>query len=95
MKMMNDQQGRQRHLHPRLQQRLAQGGLRQERRPAVTGLPGRQRVVDWLTLDLQSYLYPKEDRDNFGMNVGLVSYDLRWHIGDRVTLVSDGHVNPI
>ncbi len=54
------------------------------------GLPGRQRVVDLLTLDLQSYLYPKDDRDNFGVNVGLVSYDLRWHIGDRVTLVSDG-----
>ena len=48
------------------------------------GLPGRQRVVDWLTLDLQSYFYPKDDRDNFGVNVGLVSYDLRWHIGDRV-----------
>jgi hypothetical protein len=54
------------------------------------GTPGRQRVVDWITLDLEGTLYPNADRDNFGSEVGLLNYDLRWHVGDRFTLLSDG-----
>ena len=33
---------------------------------------------------------PKKDRDNFGEFVGLFDYDFRWHVGDRLTLLSDG-----
>ena len=57
------------------------------------GLPGQQRVVDWITLDLESYIYPYPDRDNFGQPVGLTSYDFRWHLGDRFTLLSDAQVD--
>ena len=35
-------------------------------------------------------LFPDPDRDNFGEALGLVDYDFRWHVGDRVTLLSDG-----
>ena len=57
------------------------------------GMPGNQRVVDWLTFDLEGFLYPNADRDNFGQELGLVNYDLKWHVGDRFTVLSDGHVD--
>ncbi|GIW94176.1 MAG: hypothetical protein KatS3mg110_2217 [Pirellulaceae bacterium] len=54
------------------------------------GLPDRERIVDWITLDLAATLFPDPNRDNFGEPVGLINYDFRWHIGDRVALLSDG-----
>ncbi|MFV2065718.1 MAG: organic solvent tolerance protein OstA, partial [Pirellulales bacterium] len=54
------------------------------------GRPGARRTIDWVTFDTRGVWFPNADRDNFGENVGLVDYDLRWHAGDRVTLVSDG-----
>ncbi|MDO4570906.1 MAG: LPS assembly protein LptD [Planctomycetia bacterium] len=54
------------------------------------GMPGQQRIVDWVTLDMNMNLYPDADRDNFGSLVGLLDYDLRWHPGDRVTIYSTG-----
>ena len=54
------------------------------------GAPGRQRIVDWITLDSKVSLFPNEDRDNFGVGAGMFDYDFRWHIGDRVSLLSDG-----
>ncbi|MCA9168315.1 MAG: hypothetical protein KDB23_11625 [Planctomycetales bacterium] len=54
------------------------------------GMPGRQRVVDWISLDLEGFFYPNADRDNFGQDFGLVNYDFRWHVGDRFTVISDG-----
>lgn len=54
------------------------------------GAPGCQRIIDWITLDTELTLFPKKDRDNFGEFVGLFDYDFRWHIGDRLTLLSDG-----
>ncbi len=54
------------------------------------GLPGQQRIVDWITLDLEGFVYPDAERDNFGQEVGLLSYDFRWHLGDRFTVLSDG-----
>jgi hypothetical protein len=55
------------------------------------GLPGQQRVVDWVTLDLDGTVYAYPDRDNFGEYPGQLEYDLRWHVGDRLTLLSDGY----
>ena len=55
------------------------------------GMPGQERVVDWVTLDFSGALFPQPARDNFGANVGLIDYDLRWHLGDRVTILSDGY----
>ncbi|MFW6124770.1 MAG: organic solvent tolerance protein OstA, partial [Pirellulales bacterium] len=54
------------------------------------GRPGRRRIIDWITLDSHISLFPKERRDNFGTVAGLFDYDARWHVGDRLTLVSDG-----
>jgi hypothetical protein len=54
------------------------------------GCPGRRKIIDWMVLDTNAVLFPKEDRDNFGKSLGLVDYNYRWHVGDRLTLVSEG-----
>lgn len=54
------------------------------------GMPGRERIIDWITFDTQVALFPEADRDNFGSTAGLLEYDFRWHLGDRVALLSDG-----
>ncbi len=54
------------------------------------GMPGNRRIIDWLVLDTNATLFPDDERDNFGEALGLLDYDLRWHVGDRLTLVSDG-----
>ena len=54
------------------------------------GAPGSQRIVDWLTLDVNFSLFPKPDRDNFGEVLGLLEYDTRWQVGDRLALLSSG-----
>ena len=54
------------------------------------GMPGRRRIIDWITLDTHMSLFPDASDDNFGDTLGLLDYDLRWHVGDRLTLVSDG-----
>lgn len=55
------------------------------------GAPGRERIVDLVSLDVDWILFPKADRDNFGEDVGAINYDFRYHIGDRLTLLSDGY----
>ncbi len=35
-------------------------------------------------------LIPTPRRDNFGTAAGLFDYDFRWHVGDRLTMVSNG-----
>jgi hypothetical protein len=54
------------------------------------GTPGQQRIVDWITLDLEGSFFPNAERDNFGEDVGLLQYDFRWNVGERLTLLSDG-----
>lgn len=68
----------------------AKFGVRQ-RWQTKRGLPGRERIIDWITLDAETVLFPDADRDNFGSNWGLFDYDFRWHVGDRVSFVSDGY----
>ena len=68
---------------------MARLGIRQ-RWQTKRGLPGQQRIVDWIVLDFQTALYPDPDRDNFGEVLGLAQYDFRWHVGDRLTFFSDG-----
>ena len=55
------------------------------------GLPGRERIVDLLQFDVDTYLFPKQDRDNFGETIGPTTYNMLYHVGDRVTLLSDGY----
>ncbi|MCC6494229.1 MAG: organic solvent tolerance protein OstA [Pirellulales bacterium] len=64
-------------------------GVRQ-RWQTKRGLAGNQHIVDWLTLDMNAAYFPDARRDNFGANAGLLDYDLRWHLGDRFSIVSDG-----
>lgn len=54
------------------------------------GPTGAQQTIDWITLDVDGTWFPNEDRDNYGESLGLVDYDFRWHVGDRLTLLSDG-----
>jgi hypothetical protein len=67
----------------------ARVGVRQ-RWQTKRGLPGQERIVDWIVLDVEGTYFPEADRDNFGADVGLANYDFRWHVGDRLTLLSDG-----
>ncbi len=57
------------------------------------GLPGRERIIDWLTLNTHVTLFPFADRDNFGQPWGMFNYDFSWFIGDRVSILSDGHAD--
>ncbi len=65
-------------------------GMRQ-RWQTKRGKPGAQHVVDWMTLDVQGVIFPDANRDNFGTTIGMVTYNYRWFLGDRTTLVSDGY----
>jgi hypothetical protein len=54
------------------------------------GIAGQQRIIDWIVFDIGAVLFPESARDNFGAALGLVDYGFRWHVGDRLTLLSDG-----
>jgi lipopolysaccharide export system protein LptA len=54
------------------------------------GIAGQERIIDWIVLDVNAVLFPNSSRDNFGAALGLVDYGFRWHVGDRLTLLSDG-----
>jgi hypothetical protein len=62
----------------------------QQRWQTKRGPPGSERIIDWISLDVQGVIFPEGDRDNFGEELGLLEYDFQWHVGDRLTLVSDG-----
>lgn len=56
------------------------------------GLPGRERITDLFQFDLETVLFMDED-ENFGEHLGPTTYDIKYHLGDRVTLYSDGYVD--
>jgi len=55
------------------------------------GLPGQERIVDWIVFDTSASLFFEPDRDNSGETVGMIDYNFRWHLGDRFTVLSDGY----
>ena len=55
------------------------------------GATGRERIADVVEFDIDAIYFGKPDRDNFGESLGGINYDFRYHIGDRVTLISDGY----
>jgi len=57
------------------------------------GMPGQRHIIDWIVFDTHFTLFPEADRDNFGKTVGLLDYNARWHVGDRLTLMTDGIVD--
>ena len=71
---------------------IVQFGVRQ-RWQTKRGAPGRERIVDLVNFDVQAAAFPKANRDNFGESFGMLNYDFRWHIGDRLSLVSDGYAD--
>ncbi len=48
----------------------------------------RQRIRDWMTLDLDAAFVPRSDRDNFGSDFGLLSARYNWMLSDRTTLLA-------
>lgn len=71
---------------------IARFGIRQ-RWQTKRGLPGRERIIDYITFDVQASLFPEAMRDNFNEDIGLIDYDFSWHIGDRFTILSDGYAD--
>lgn len=57
------------------------------------GLPGRERIVDVISLDVDFTYFTNSTRDNFGEPFGAINYDFRYHVGDRLTLLSDGYAD--
>ncbi|MBM4077270.1 MAG: hypothetical protein FJ267_16690 [Planctomycetes bacterium] len=52
------------------------------------GPPERQRIKDWMTLDLGISYFPDSTRDNFGEDFGLFSTRYAWHVGDRTSIIA-------
>jgi len=63
-------------------------GLSQRLQTKV-GPPDRQRIKDWMVLDLGITYFPDPNRDNFGQNFGLFSTHYAWNVGDRTTVIAD------
>jgi hypothetical protein len=57
------------------------------------GVPGRERITDLIEFDVDGILFTSPNRDNFGQTVGAINYDARFHVGDRVSLLSDGYAD--
>ncbi len=57
------------------------------------GPPDRQRIKDWMTLDLGVTYFPDAQRDNFGEDFGLFSTRYSWNVGDRTTLLASSLVD--
>lgn len=52
------------------------------------GPPERQRIKDWMTLDLGVTVFPDANRDNFGESLGLFTTRYAWHVGDRTSIIA-------
>ncbi|MGE0376568.1 MAG: hypothetical protein AB7I48_12510 [Planctomycetaceae bacterium] len=57
------------------------------------GPPDRQRIKDWMTLDLDASYFPDADRDNFGEDFGLFAARYAWNVGERTTLLANSLVD--
>ncbi len=67
---------------------VARLGLR-NRWQTKRGPEGNRRIVDWVMFDTHFEIFPNKD-DNFGENAGLLDYDFRWFVGDRLSILSSG-----
>ena len=64
-----------------------------QRLQTKVGPVGRQRIRNWMTLDLEATWFPRAERDNFGEDFGLLGAMYRWHVSDRTTLLADAYVD--
>ena len=53
------------------------------------GPVGKRRILDWITFSTHMNYYP-QTQYNYGESVGLVDYNVLWHVGDRFSLFSEG-----
>jgi len=53
------------------------------------GSVGNRHILDWITFSTHLNFYPQAHH-NFGKNVGLLDYNILWHVGDRFSLFSEG-----
>jgi hypothetical protein len=53
------------------------------------GSVGNRHILDWITFSTHLNFYP-QSQDNFGKNVGMLDYNVLWHVGDRFSLFSEG-----
>ena len=54
------------------------------------GPEGRRRIIDYMTLDLDTTYFPNATRDNFGKPFGQNMYNWQWFVGDRTSFTSYG-----
>ena len=88
------------HRHGGLGHRAEHGNRRQpgrssawasiERWQTKRGPAENPHIIDWIEFDTDFTIFPDPDRDNFGPSIGLWDYNFVWHVGDRLTLLSDG-----
>jgi hypothetical protein len=58
------------------------------------GYPGLEHTVDFFTLDLSASFFPDPNRDNFSKSWSFLEYNALWNVGDRVSVLSAGWVDP-
>ncbi len=54
------------------------------------GPPERQRIKDWMTLDLGVSYFPNPGDDNFGSSFGLLTANYMWDVGSRTKILANG-----
>ena len=68
-------------------QQVLRLGMRHRLQTKV-GPPDRQRIKDWMLLDLGISYFPSANRDNFGESLGLFSTRYVWNVGDRTSIIA-------
>jgi len=58
------------------------------------GYPGLEHTVDVFSLNLGASFFPNPARDNFENPWAFLEYDSQWNIGDRLSVMSAGWVDP-
>lgn len=74
-------------------QQVLRLGLRQ-RWQTKDGPVERQRIRDWMTLDLEASIFPNANRDNFGDTFGLLTGRYMWQVGERTQFLANAVVDP-
>lgn len=69
-------------------QEVARFAIRQ-RLQTKFGPPDKQRIRDWMTLDLEASFFPDPGRDNFGEQWGLLTARYAWNVSQRTSLLAN------
>jgi hypothetical protein len=69
-------------------QQVARFAIRQ-RLQTKFGPPDKQRIRDWMTLDLEASYFPDPARDNFGAPWGLLTARYAWNMSQRTSLLAN------